>query len=61
MSELKRMGCKVYGPYIESRSTIFKEINLFLRYFKLIKNLNLTYSSLLRLNQISIHQYVAIF
>ena len=40
MSELKRMGCKVYDPYIESRSTsIFKEINLFLRYFKLIKKL----------------------
>ena len=38
--DLKKMGCQVYDLSIESRSTsIFKEINLLIRYYKLINKL----------------------
>ena len=38
--ELKRMGCQVHNLSINSRSTsIFKEINLLIKYYKLIKKL----------------------
>ena len=38
--DLKKMGCQVYDLSIESRSiSIFKEINLLIRYYKLINKL----------------------